>query len=181
MKFKLGELQAYVVLLTNVLFDGTREENQPKRKLPQKVSYWLSRFGTKIQEEFAAYEERRMELCKAHANLDDKGNPIIITYLGCKFCGAEYLKDATVKDADGKEIPQTVCVCGNTLEHLIKYDIINYEEFNPALADLREVEIELPWRQIPLEAFGEQLRDGEMLALTVFIEEPEGMRIEEKK
>jgi hypothetical protein len=173
-KFKLGELGLVAEILAAIVFDRGREEGAHPRHLPTKAAYWLSRFLTRLQEEHQAFEERRIALCQAHAKKDKDGQFAMIRNKACVKCGAVYAEDAK----------EEVCACGGILRPASKYDIADQEAFGKELAELREIEIELPWRKIPLEMLGDTAFTGEEMALlSFFIEEPDDMKAEtpEKK
>lgn len=67
MKIRLGELRE----LTANLYP------MQKRTFPVKISYAIMRNIEALEKEFSSFEKQRIELCKAYANKDSDGNPVI--------------------------------------------------------------------------------------------------------
>lgn len=45
-----------------------------KQKIPARASYWVSRLIIKLEPEYIAIENKRVELIKKHGVMDEKGN-----------------------------------------------------------------------------------------------------------
>ena len=67
MKIKLGGLRE----LTAELYP------MQKKTFPVKISYAIMRNIEALEKEFSSFEKQRIELCKAYANKDSDGNPVI--------------------------------------------------------------------------------------------------------
>ena len=67
MKIRLGELRE----LTANLYP------MQKRTFPVKIGYAIMRNIEALEKEFSSFEKQRIELCKAYANKDSDGNPVI--------------------------------------------------------------------------------------------------------
>lgn len=67
MKIRLGELRE----LTANLYP------MQKKTFPVKISYAIMRNIEALEKEFSSFEKQRIELCKAYANKDSDGNPVI--------------------------------------------------------------------------------------------------------
>lgn len=67
MKIRLGELRE----LTANLYP------MQKKTFPVKISYAIMRNIEALEKEFSSFEKQRVELCKAYANKDSDGNPVI--------------------------------------------------------------------------------------------------------
>lgn len=67
MKIKLGGLRE----LTAELYP------MQKRTFPVKIGYAIMRNIEALEKEFSSFEKQRIELCKAYANKDSDGNPVI--------------------------------------------------------------------------------------------------------
>ena len=197
MKFKFRELPNVILNLASIIFDKNRKEGTSKRRLPCDANYWLNTFLEKLQEAYQGYNTQRLALCEEFATKDADGKPIMLPYSICEKCGTEYPAGDKVKDENGKKILRTICNCGTPLATKEKYDIKDMEIFNKELEKILNDEIELPWKQIPLEKFVKkhircpkcntifedetpevQFDGEEMSILKYFIEEPEGMKLE---